>query len=93
MNIGLCLRQILNQKENWKSAPNGSIPLETRLAVTLRFFAGGDPYDLMEMFGISHSSVFTSIDLTMLAIVRCEKLQVKYPESHEEQMRIHCCRY
>jgi hypothetical protein len=37
--------------------PNGTISTSVRLAVAIRYFAGGSPYDLCGFFGKSHSSV------------------------------------
>ena len=50
-------------------SPNGSINLATRLAVAIRFFAGGEAYDIYVMFGIFQTSVFDSID----AVGRCSQ--------------------
>ena len=49
-------------------AVNGLIPLPVRLGCALRFWAGGDPHDLMLVFGISYCEVFRSIDFVCEAI-------------------------
>ena len=40
------------------TAPNGIIPLETKVLATIRFFAGGSAYDIFPLFGIGHTSLF-----------------------------------
>ena len=47
---------------------NGLIPLPVRLGCALWFWAGGDPHDLMLVFGISYCEVFRSIDFVCEAI-------------------------
>jgi hypothetical protein len=48
--------------------PNGAISTSVRLALALRYFAGGSPYDLMVKYGVSHSSVFDSVWIVVEAI-------------------------
>ena len=37
------------------TAPNGLIPLETKLLAMICFFAGGSAYDIFPLFGIRHT--------------------------------------
>jgi hypothetical protein len=73
-----------------KRSPNGPIALPVRLAVCLRFFAGGDAYDIAVMFGISHSSVFTSVDYVIDAINLCDNdsMKIEFPSDHNKQLEI-----
>jgi DDE superfamily endonuclease len=69
--------------------PNGVIPLEIRLSAALRYFAGGSPYDIAAMHGISHSAVFDRcVWIIIDAIHKCPSLEIKYPDSHDEQLKI-----
>lgn len=69
--------------------PNGIIPPEIRLSAALCYFAGGSPYHIALMHGISHSSVFERcVWIVVDAIHKCPSLEIKYPESHEEQLKI-----
>ena len=68
--------------------PNGRIALTVRLGCAIRFFAGGDAYDIACMFGISHSSVFKSIDFVIDAINECEALAIEFPSDHAKQQEI-----
>ena len=43
----------MNEK---KTALNGLIPLETKLLVSIHFFAGGSSYDIFPLFGVGHTS-------------------------------------
>ena len=63
------------------------IDLKIRLSAALRFFAGGDPYDIMISHGISHSSVYRSIWGVVDCVNRCETLSFHFP-THEEQRTI-----
>ena len=66
---------------------NYYIDLKIRLSCALRFFAGGDPLDLMISHGISHSSVYRSIWGVVDCINRHRQLEFSFP-SHEEQREI-----
>ena len=44
---------------------NGPILLTVRLAAALRFFAGGEAYDIAVMFGISHSAIFELVEFVV----------------------------
>ena len=62
--------------------------LTVRLACALRFFAGGEAYDISVMFGVSHSSVFESIDIVVEAINKCKQLHISFPRDHGRQREI-----
>ena len=68
--------------------PNGEIPLETALMVSLRFCAGGSPYDIFPLFGIGYNSVYNCLWDTIRAINTCPDMKVEFPSSHAEQKRI-----
>lgn len=68
---------------------NGNIPLSgVCLACALRFWAGGDPYDVMIMFGISYCEVFRSINFSLHAINQTQSLDIKFPTDHQKQTEI-----
>ena len=71
-----------------KNCPNGRIPLASRLGIALRYFAGGCPYDLMIVFGVSHTEVHDSAKYVIEAINSSENFKLEYPESHEKQREI-----
>ena len=48
--------------------PNGSISSSIRLGAAIRYFAGGSPYDIVCMFGISYSEVMSSVWIIVHAI-------------------------
>lgn len=68
--------------------PNGPIDSLTRLGAAIRFFAGGAAYDISVMFGISHSSVFESVDAVVNAINGTAAMDIKFPSDHDEQREI-----
>jgi len=72
-----------------KQAPNGPIENIVRLACAIRYFAGGRRYDICSVFGISHLSFYEQcVWIVIDAIHRCDKLNIQYPSSHDEQKKI-----
>ena len=69
-------------------APNGRIHPTIRLACALRFFAGGDPLDIMTSYGISKTEVHNSIDYIIQAVNDCGDMDILFPTDHEEQKKI-----
>jgi len=63
------------------------IDLKIRLSAAIRFFAGGDPLDIMLTHGISHSSVYTSIWGVVDCVNKCPTLKFNFP-THDEQREI-----
>jgi hypothetical protein len=55
------------------------------LGAALRYFAGGDTYDLAIVFKISREEVFNSIWLIVAAVRRTKQLEIAYPSSHLAQ--------
>jgi hypothetical protein len=59
--------------------PNGKIPSSVRLGCALRYFGGGSPYDLMALFGISHTEVLSSVWMIVEAVNKHESFFIEYP--------------
>ena len=68
--------------------PNGEIPTDLRLSMALRYFAGGDAYDIMISHGVSHSAVYASIWSVMDAVNKSPFLKVEFPRQHSTQYAI-----
>lgn len=68
--------------------PNGIITTSVRLAIALRYFAGGSPYDIMAKYGVSHSSVFESVWIIVDSINSLPDFDIIYPTSHDCQKKI-----
>ena len=68
--------------------PNGVISPSIRLGAAIRYFAGGSPYDIMCVFGISYSEVLSSVWIVVDAINQCPQFNISYPDSLEEQRAI-----
>lgn len=49
------------KKYHKNGAPNGIIPSTSRLSMALRYFTGGDPYDICIAHGVGHSDVYNSV--------------------------------
>ena len=67
---------------------NGCIPMTVRLACAIRFWAGGDPYDISVMFGISYCEVFTSVNYSCDAVNNTPDLDIVFPTNHDKQQSI-----
>ena len=75
-------------KTRTKNAVNGRIPLCSRLGIAICFFAGGDPYDIVQSYGMSHTSVFLSVDAIVETMNSMEEFKIEYPVDHEVQRQI-----
>lgn len=73
----------------WKrSVPNGVIHTTVRLAIAIRFFAGGCIYDIAPLYGVSRSAAFDSVWMVVEAVHRTQALKIVFPESHDEQRQL-----
>ena len=68
--------------------PNGPISTKVRLAVALRYFSGGSPYDIMCVYGISHTAVMDSVWSVVEAVNLLPEFHIEYPKSYTEQKNI-----
>ena len=63
------------------------IDTKTRLSIAIRFFAGADPQDIMQVHDVSLMSVYYSVWCVIDAINTTECLAYDFP-SHNEQQKI-----
>jgi DDE superfamily endonuclease len=77
-----------SKKKCRNGAKNGLIPLPTKISVALRYFAGGSPYDISVVHGISHTDVFRNVWQVVDAVNKCQELGFRYPTDHAEQQKI-----
>ena len=86
---GLTTTQRRNQagfRTQWnRFVPNGSIDTTVRLAIALRFFAGGNIYDTAPLYGVGRSDAFSSVWMVVEAIHCVQPLNVCFPKSHTQQ--------
>jgi hypothetical protein len=75
-------------KKHKDGAKNGLIPTSARLSCALWYFAGGSPYDILVVHGMSHTEVFTSVWNVVDAVNSCEELAFHYPMDHNKQREI-----
>ena len=68
--------------------PNGKICTSIRLACALRYFCGGCPYDVMPMYGVSHTEVLESVWYVVEATNKVEEWFIVYPSDHNVQHNI-----
>lgn len=68
--------------------PNGRISMSVRLACAIRYFAGGCPYNLMVVFGISYVEVMTSVWTVVETVNKFKEFDIEYPREHTKQEEI-----
>jgi hypothetical protein len=77
------------RKRKRGKTPNGDISVATRLAMALRYFCGGDPKDIGHTHGVSNTTeVMKSVWNVVDAVNATSSMNIKFPQSHEEQMRV-----
>jgi hypothetical protein len=59
--LDLLTPHLPRQGKNFKNCPNGQIPTDTKLAVALRYFAGGSVHDIKISHGVSKTAVYDSM--------------------------------
>lgn len=68
--------------------PNGRIPSSVRLALALRYFAGGAIDDLAPLYEVCPTEVKYSIWYVVEAVGRHPAFAIEYPDDHEQQHQI-----
>jgi hypothetical protein len=74
--------------QNPGRVPNGTIPFSIRLSIAIRYFAGGSPYDIALVHGVSHSVVFKSVWIIVDLINCSDSLKIEFPKMHDSQKEI-----
>ena len=81
--IDIAIRKSGNKEE--PTSPYTPIGHTLRLVVTLRLAKGGDPLDMMLMYGLSEPSVKRSDKYVIEAINNEEEWEAMYPDSQDER--------
>ena len=81
----------MNRRKKRKrgKTPNGDIGPCSLLSVALRWFAGGEPIDIMQTHGVGYDGVYKSVWEIIDAINTCPQLRMKFP-NHQQQNNIAC---
>ena len=78
-----------NRRKKRKHSVNRLIPLASRLGwCAICYWAGGDPYNLMLVFRISYTEVFTSVTYVLDAVNLTKSFDIKFPTQHVKQYAI-----
>jgi hypothetical protein len=67
---------------------NGIIDTPLRLSMALRYFAGGNPYDVSLVHGVAPRDVYNSVWIVVDAVNACPDLAITFPENHDDQKKI-----
>ena len=62
--------------------------METKLLVSICFFAGGSSYDIFPLFGIGHTSFFRCIWAIDNVIYKTPDMRIEFPIDHIKQQQI-----
>ena len=77
-----------NPQRKRGSTPNGDVPFSSRLSMSIRWFAGGEPIDILQVHGVGYQQVYISVWIVVDAINKCDSIQIVFPTDHSEQLRI-----
>ena len=61
---------------------------EVMVFCTIRYLAGGSYLDVKRLIGISSASFYACIMKTVVAVVQCPELAIKFPETHREFQKL-----
>jgi hypothetical protein len=67
---------------------NGRVLTSVCLACALQYFVGDSPYNLVGVYGISHTDVMDSMWHVVEAANKYSKFAIAYPSSVEEQEKV-----
>ena len=67
---------------------NGEIKLCARLSMPIRWFAGGDQYDISQNHGVSTNEVMKSVWIIVDLVNMCEQIKIKFPSTHADQEKV-----
>ena len=80
--------KLVMKSSDSKRGPNGRIPLKSRVAIAMRYFAGGAAYDIAPLWGVSHVEVYHSVEDVTEAINQSDAFKLQYPKDHDTQRAI-----
>ena len=72
-------------KRKFGKTPNGTIPNSLRLAIAIRYFAGGDPLDLAIVYHVTPCLVYQCVWEVVDAINQTKELDITFPSTYKEQ--------
>lgn len=82
------LRPYMRKPVKPQRAPNGSVKNEVRLAIALRYFAGGSPLDIFPLYGVGCAEVYKSVWMIVDAVNLCPDLDFSFPADHQKQIEL-----
>ena len=62
--------------------------METKLLVSIHFFAGGSSYDIFPLFSIGHTSFFRCVWVIVNAINKTPDMRIEFPIDHIKKQQI-----
>jgi hypothetical protein len=67
---------------------NGPVSTSICLACALRYFACRCPYDIMSVYGVSHTIILDSVWCVVEAVNQLSEFHIEYPRLLSEQKKI-----
>ena len=72
--------------KNWERfVPNGKIASTVRVAIALRYFAGGSLYDMAPLYGVGRTDAVRSVWMVVEAIHHTNSFDIVFPRVHGAQ--------
>lgn len=75
-------------KRKWGSTPNGDVTKAICLGMALRYFCGGDPFDIALAHGVQKDEVYKSVWEVVDAVNQSPSLTISFPTNHTQQLMI-----
>lgn len=84
-NLVELLRPMITQ-DQIKARNSCGEPINPELVVAmgLRWLAGGSYHDIMDTFSVSQSSFYRARDIFLDAVIACDALKIRFPETPSE---------
>ena len=76
------------KKRSRGATPNGDISNKARLAMALRFCAGGDKHDIAATHVVHPNEVYKSLWLVVDAINNTPSMKMEFPADHDQQQKL-----
>ncbi|KAG7348755.1 DDE superfamily endonuclease [Nitzschia inconspicua] len=83
------MNKVMNRKKRTSGAtPNGDITNMARLSMALRWFAGGDKFDIAALHCVHVNEVYKSVWCVVDAVNAHRDFDITFPTDHNEQQKM-----
>jgi len=82
------IKPYLPRARDARGANGGPVSTSVRLAIAIRYCAGGDPHDLAPLYGVGANAPLRYLWEVVDAVNKCPQLAFSFPTDHDEQRKI-----